>query len=95
MIRASSLLGLEVLTEDGARLGRVQDIRLRRDSDPGRDGSWEVEGLVIGSGGVLERLGVTGAGRAEPITSGDLVPWDGVRRLKGNRLVVDRDSRAT
>ena len=80
MIRASDLLGSEVRTEDGRSLGRVRDLRVRR-ARPGAGGAagpWQLAGLVVGPRATLERLGIAGARRPEPITTGTCSPWDDV-----------------
>ncbi len=82
MIRASDLIGCQVRTESGTKLGKVHDLRVRAD----RDG-WLLEGLVIGSGGLVARL-VGGDGPA--VYEGDIVLWDTVVQLEDG-LVTVRD----
>jgi hypothetical protein len=52
-VRLESLIGRDVWTIDGRRLGRLGECRARHDGT-----SWIVEEWVIGPAGFLERLGV-------------------------------------
>lgn len=54
MVQLSDLLNAEVQTPDGRRLGRVGDVRVTRNET----GTWQVSHLLIGSGSMLERLGL-------------------------------------
>jgi sporulation protein YlmC with PRC-barrel domain len=80
MIRASDLLGSEVRTESGDRLGRVHDLRAHQDG-----GGWVLIGLVVGRGGLRARLGVGGD---EPVREGNVVPWEAVVALDDGRITV-------
>ena len=46
MIRASDLIGCELRTESGKRLGRVHDLRAQAAGD-----GWVLVGLVVGRAG--------------------------------------------
>jgi sporulation protein YlmC with PRC-barrel domain len=81
MIRASDLIGCELRSESGAKLGRVHDLRAEE-----ADGGWRLVGLVAGRGGLLARLGA-GSGD-EAVTKGDVVPWEKVTRLEEGRVTV-------
>lgn len=81
MIRASDLIGCEVRTESGEKLGRVHDLRAHA-----RDGDWVLMGLVIGGGGIRARLG--GGVREEPLQGGDLVAWEAITRLEPGTITV-------
>jgi sporulation protein YlmC with PRC-barrel domain len=82
MIRASDLVGCEVRTIAGRRLGRVHDLRAET-----VDGGWQLTGLVVGRRGMLARL--TGS-EQEPLVRGDLIPWQAVVSLESG-LVTVRD----
>ncbi len=75
----SSLLGRNVETESGRRLGRCRDMRalLRR-------GNPTVEALVVGHRGFLEHLGIGGPRKTRP----NAVPWEAVVSIEGDRIVV-------
>jgi sporulation protein YlmC with PRC-barrel domain len=82
-VRFSELVGLEVRTESGDSLGRVHDAR-------GELGprSLRVTGLVVGGGGLLERLGIGAPGSAARIRARDVVPWSTVVRAERRGIVV-------
>jgi sporulation protein YlmC with PRC-barrel domain len=82
VIRASDLIGCMVRTESGRKLGRVHDLRAHEG-----EGGWLLMGIVVGSGGMRERL--AGAG-GEPLEGGDVVAWEAIARLEVG-LVVVRD----
>jgi sporulation protein YlmC with PRC-barrel domain len=73
----SSLLGRDVTTEGGRRLGHCHDLRGELQGS-----RLVVTGVVVGLTGVLERLGVVR--RRRP----DFVPWEAVVRIDGDRIVV-------
>jgi len=52
-MRLSDLLGSPVHDEGGTSLGKLVDLRVVRDAD----GGLRVEALLVGRGGVAERLG--------------------------------------
>jgi sporulation protein YlmC with PRC-barrel domain len=67
-LRLSSLLGLQVVGQDGRTLGRVRDLRAERMTPaPGGpvDEPWVITGLLPGKAGFLERLGVAKEERLE------------------------------
>jgi sporulation protein YlmC with PRC-barrel domain len=80
MIRASDLIGCELRTESGERLGRVHDLRAERE-----DGEWRLSGLILGRRGLSTRLIGTGP---DPLISGEVVDWEDVRRLQDGLVVV-------
>lgn len=84
MIRATDLLGSELATESGERIGQVFDIRARRE----REGRWLITGLVVGRRGLFERFGVVGSKRPEPVLAGDCYPWEAVIRIDSGQVVV-------
>jgi hypothetical protein len=73
---------LEVVTEDGTRLGRVFDLRAH--GRPTLDSSQSmgpVDELVYGPLGLLERLGVRRA-------AGKTLKWEQVVAIRAGRIVV-------
>ena len=85
MICASDLIGCELLTESGERLGRVHDLRAEQ-----VNGHWRLTGLLVGRGGIVARLTGTAA---DPLIDSDLIPWETVNRL-GDRVVIVGDDTA-
>jgi sporulation protein YlmC with PRC-barrel domain len=83
VIRASDLIGCVVQTESGERIGRVHDLRARA-----IDGGWQLDGLIVGRGGMLARM--TGS-RPDPLVRGDAIPWTAITAVS-NGLVRIRDS---
>jgi len=85
-MRLSELLSREVVTESGARLGRVHDIRGQLEADRLR-----VTGLCAGSLGLLERFGIGTHGSGGPseakVHGHPAIPWDRVVRV-GSEIVV-------
>jgi sporulation protein YlmC with PRC-barrel domain len=80
VIRASDLIGCELRTQSGRRLGRVHDLRAQA-----TDGSWLLTGLVIGQRGVLARL--VGSS-VDPLIQGDVIPWRAVTALEDSLITV-------
>ena len=87
-MRLGELLGREVVTESGERLGRVHDVQGELEQ-----GRLRVTGLVAGAPGILERLGVGPAGKGgarRAIRRGHTaIAWERVVRV--GRDVVVRD----
>ncbi len=87
-MRLGELLGREVVTESGGRLGRVYDVQGELE-----EGRLRVTGLVAGAPGILERLGVGVAGKGgtrRAMRHGHAgIPWERVVRV--GRDVVVRD----
>ena len=83
-MRLSDLLGLEVRTESGDRLGRVHDVRADL-----RPRSLAITGLVVGRIGLLERLGLGAPGSSARVRSDDVVPWTSVVRADRRGVVVE------
>jgi sporulation protein YlmC with PRC-barrel domain len=77
----SSLQRRKVVTESGESLGRLYD--LRGELTPR---TLRVTGLVAGTRGLLEHLGVVSR------TKRTQIPWSDVVRIEGERIVV-RDQR--
>jgi sporulation protein YlmC with PRC-barrel domain len=82
-VRFSELVGLEVRTESGEELGRVHDVRGELTPRTLR-----VTGLVVGTWGLLERLGIGAPHAGERIRSQDVVPWSAVVRADRRGIVV-------
>lgn len=85
-MRLSELLNREVVSESGARLGRVHDVRGELVA-----GRLRVTGLVAGKLGILERYGVGthgsgGSGQAK-VHGHPVIPWERVVRV-GSKVVV-------
>jgi hypothetical protein len=71
-LRVDRLLGREVHTADGRRLGRLEEFRAER-----RGHAWFISEYVVGAAGLVERLGLgvrllVGADRPR----GYVVGWD-------------------
>ena len=88
MTRLSDLLGVHVRTESGEHLGRVHDLRAELTSR-----SLEVNGLVVGRLGLLERLGIGAPESAARIRTQDVVPWSAIVRADRRAIVVRDDAR--
>jgi sporulation protein YlmC with PRC-barrel domain len=82
-VRLSDLLSTAVETETGRKLGRVHDVRARREGN-----SLKVKGLVVGPRGVLERLGLEPPRRRARLLAGDVIPWEAVIRADRRGIVV-------
>jgi sporulation protein YlmC with PRC-barrel domain len=85
VIRASDLIGCELRTESGQRLGHVHDLRVERADD-----DWHLSGLVLGRRGISTRLVGTGA---DPLIGGEVIAWEAVRRIVDGCVIV-RDTAA-
>ena len=85
MRKLSSLIGRVVVTDSGRGLGRCHDLRGEITSS-----SLRVTALVVGTRGWLEHFGIGEQASASPqrIKGNDMVPWDAVLRIEGNRIVV-------
>jgi sporulation protein YlmC with PRC-barrel domain len=88
-MRLGELLGREVVTESGERLGRVREVQGELE-----EGRLRVTGIVAGKRGILERFGVgakgkRGARRARRHGNAG-IPWHRVVRV--GRDVVVKDS---
>ncbi len=59
-LRLGLLFGRPAFDANGDRIGRVHDVRLRRDGPvlPGFGPALRVEGLIIGRGSIAKRLGL-------------------------------------
>jgi sporulation protein YlmC with PRC-barrel domain len=86
-MRLGELLGREVVTESGERLGRVHDVQGELE-----EGRLRVTALVAGAPGILERFGVGagqgGAHRAKRHGHA-AIAWERVVRVGRNVVVLD------
>jgi sporulation protein YlmC with PRC-barrel domain len=73
----SSLQHRKVETTTGRRLGRCHDVRGEIVGS-----TLQIRGLCVGRKGWLAHLGVT---RHE---HHDVIPWDAIVRIEGNRIIV-------
>jgi sporulation protein YlmC with PRC-barrel domain len=87
-MRLGELLGREVVTESGERLGRVHDVQGELE-----EGRLRVTGVVAGAPGFLERFGIGARGKGgarRALRHGHAgIPWERVVRV--GREVVVRD----
>jgi sporulation protein YlmC with PRC-barrel domain len=81
MIRASDLIGCDVRTESGEKLGRVHELRAGAEG-----GGLRLLGLVVGRRGMLERL--MGDEDSEEGQGGTVVPWEAVVSVDDGRIAV-------
>lgn len=100
-MRLSDLLDAEVVDRNGERIGHVHDVRLVQNGPP--LGTWgaalRLEALVVGSGSVGTRLGITRPQMKGPwilkllfarqSASRVLVPWERVREVGDDRITAD------
>jgi sporulation protein YlmC with PRC-barrel domain len=85
----SSLLGRDIVTDTGRRLGHCHDLRGELTSS-----SLRVTALVVGTRGWLEHFGIGAQASASPqrVEDKDTVPWDAIVRIEGNRIIVRDDA---
>jgi len=87
-MRLGELLGREVVTESGERLGRVHDVQGELE-----EGRLRVTALVAGAPGILERFGIgargKGGARRAKRHGHAAIAWERVVRV--GRDVVVRD----
>jgi sporulation protein YlmC with PRC-barrel domain len=79
-----------IVTDSGRKLGRCHDVRAEILATGVR-----VTGLVVGRHGRFEHFGIAGEASASPerVRDSDVVPWEAVVRIEGDRIVV-RDEAA-
>jgi len=96
-MRLDELLRAEVFDADGEKLGHVRDVRIVQDGPAlGHRGAplFRVHGLIVGAGGVGERLGYGRAGLKGPWLftklfrpgSERFVPWEQIARRNSDRI---------
>ena len=90
-MRLASLLDREIVTESGARLGHVHEVRGQL-----VDGRLVVIGLVGGKRGILERYGIGTHGSGGPaqakVRGHPVIPWERVVRIGAKVIVRDEVS---
>lgn len=87
-MRFTDILGTDVTTESGQRLGRVHDLRAERTPR-----TLKITGLVVGPIGLLERFGIGAPESGARIRTRDVVPWSAVVRADRSRIIVRDDAR--
>jgi sporulation protein YlmC with PRC-barrel domain len=87
MTRVSDLLGVDVHTESGEKLGRVFDLRGELTSRTLR-----ITGVAVGGLALLERLGIGAPESTERIRTKDVIPWSAVIRADRRGVVVRDDA---
>jgi sporulation protein YlmC with PRC-barrel domain len=87
MTRVSDLLGVEVRTESGRKVGRVFDLRGELTSRTLR-----ITGIAVGGLALLERLGIGAPESTERIRTKDVIPWSAVIRADRRGVVVRDDA---
>ena len=87
MTRVSDLLGVDVHTESGEKLGRVFDLRGEL---TGR--TLRITGVAVGGLALLERLGIGAPESTERIRTKDVIPWSAVIRADRRGVVVRDDA---
>jgi sporulation protein YlmC with PRC-barrel domain len=85
----SSLIGREIVTDEGRRLGDCHDVRAELTS-----GSLRVTGLVVGTRGWFEHFGIGAQASASPqrVKDKDTVPWEAIVSFEQDRIVVRDDA---
>ena len=90
-MRLSELLGRDVVSESGQRLGRVREVRGEL-----MEGRLQIVGLVAGRLGILERYGIGTHGSGGPyqakVRGYPIIGWDRVVRVGQQVVVRDDDS---
>jgi hypothetical protein len=93
-MKLTDLLGSELITESGDRLGHVFDVRVKRDprsSAERADQKWRVDALLYGEKGLIERFGLFAARQSVARGRHDELPWrDVVAIAAGEITVCDR-----
>jgi sporulation protein YlmC with PRC-barrel domain len=89
MRKLSSLLGRQIVAEDGRRLGACHDLRAELSSSALR-----VTAIVVGTRGWLEHFGIGAQASASPqrVKDQDTIPWDAIVRIDHDRIVVRDDA---
>lgn len=106
-MKLSDLLGRRVTDHNGRDIGRVHDVRLRGPG-PGTtqvghdDPAFRIEGLIVGNGGLADRLGFDRAGVRSPALVRVIavallghpiyVPWNRVTQLSDGQVHISGSS---
>jgi sporulation protein YlmC with PRC-barrel domain len=87
-MRLSELLNRRIVTESGASLGRIHDVRAEL-----ADGRLRVTGLAAGELGILERFGIGTHGSGGPgqakVHGHRVIPWERVVHVGAEVVVRD------
>ncbi len=90
-MRLSELLGRDVVSESGQRLGRVREVRGEL-----MEGRLRIVGVVAGRLGILERYGIGTHGSGGPsqakVRGYPIIEWDRVVRVGPQVVVRDEGS---
>jgi sporulation protein YlmC with PRC-barrel domain len=93
-MKLTDLLGAELITESGERVGRVFDVRVKRDprsSAERADQKWRVDALLYGKQGLIKRFGLFAARQRVARRRHEELPWrDVVAIATGEITVRDR-----
>jgi hypothetical protein len=90
-MRLTDLLGAELVTESGERLGRVFDVRVKRDprSSPERaDQKWRLDALLYGEEGMARRFGLLVARQRVSRGAHEELPWSDVVEIGAGDITV-------
>jgi sporulation protein YlmC with PRC-barrel domain len=84
-----SLIGREIVTDEGRQLGRCHDLRAEL-----APSALRVTALVVGTRGWLEHFGIGAQASASPqrVKDTDTVPWGAIVRIEGDRIIVRDDA---
>ncbi len=90
-IFVADLVGRQVETADGEKLGHVIDLEISREDD-----GYRVRALELGRYGWIDRLNLLRpmARRMRAAQRPKLVPWHSVERLEGGAVVLRAETRA-
>ena len=90
-MKLTDLLGAELVSESGERLGHVFDVRVKRDprsSGERADQKWRVDALLYGEKGLTSRFGLFGARQRVARGSHDELPWREVVVISQGEITV-------
>jgi hypothetical protein len=93
-VKLTDLLGAELVTESGERIGHVFDVRVKRDprsSADRADQKWRFDALLYGEKGLIARFGLFAARQHVSRGNHDELPWSNVIAIAEGRITV-RDS---
>jgi sporulation protein YlmC with PRC-barrel domain len=87
-MKLSELLGREVVSQSGEKLGHVRDVRGELTS-----GRLRITGVIVGKGGVLERYGIGTHGSGGPgqatVQGQPTIPWERIVSVAQKVTVLD------
>jgi hypothetical protein len=90
-MRLTDLLGAELITESGERLGHVFDVRVKRDprsSAERADQKWRVDALLYGEKGMTQRFGLLADRQRVARGTHDELPWRDVVAIAAGEITV-------